>query len=110
MAENVITLQVKSKFHKLYEKFAITLRDTLKLFNTKMSSFFGHRYMVMPIRKCSLEASLPHKATAGSAGYDLFAAESVLIPAGETRTIDTKLQIALPDGFYIKIGNFYKKL
>ncbi len=42
---------------------------------------------------------LPARATPGSAGFDLRAAEDVRIPAGEWRVVRTGIAIALPEGW-----------
>ncbi len=42
---------------------------------------------------------LPAYATAGSAGLDIAAAESVTIPPGGRASVGTGLCVALPDGF-----------
>ncbi|MBR5558870.1 MAG: dUTP diphosphatase [Oscillospiraceae bacterium] len=47
------------------------------------------------VKKLRPEALLPKRATAGSAGYDLFACleEPLAIPAGETRMVPTGIAI-----------------
>lgn len=42
---------------------------------------------------------LPEKATPGSAGFDLRAAEAATIPPGEWRVVPTGLAMAIPDGW-----------
>ena len=42
---------------------------------------------------------LPARATPGSAGFDLRAAEDVPIPPGEWRIVATGLAMAIPDGW-----------
>lgn len=51
----------------------------------------------------SATATLPTKVTQDAAGFDLFASETVRINPRETRTIDTGLGIAIPEGYYGKI-------
>ncbi len=45
------------------------------------------------------DARPPLRAHAGDAGADLFAVESVLIPAGERREVGTGIAIAIPPGY-----------
>jgi len=45
------------------------------------------------------EARLPRRAHPGDAGADLFAVESVTIPAGERRDVGTGLALCIPEGF-----------
>jgi dUTP pyrophosphatase len=42
----------------------------------------------------------PKRATAGSAGYDLFSAEHTSFEPGELRLISTGIAVAIPKGFY----------
>ncbi len=42
---------------------------------------------------------LPARATPGSAGFDLRAAEDLTIPSGEWRVVPTGLALAVPDGW-----------
>lgn len=42
---------------------------------------------------------LPARATPGSAGFDLRAAEDLTIPAGEWRVVPTGIALAIPDGW-----------
>ena len=46
---------------------------------------------------------LPVPASAGAAGFDLAAAESCEIPAGQIRLIPTGLVIQIPDGHFLAI-------
>jgi dUTP pyrophosphatase len=45
-----------------------------------------------------LGASMPIKATVGSAGYDLFAAEDAIVPPGTYVKIDTGVHLNIPRG------------
>lgn len=42
---------------------------------------------------------LPTRATPGSAGFDLRAAQDLTIPAGEWRVVPTGIALAIPDGW-----------
>lgn len=50
---------------------------------------------MLNVKKLRPTALLPRRATAGSAGYDLFACleEALIIPAGETRMVPTGIAI-----------------
>jgi dUTP pyrophosphatase len=45
------------------------------------------------------QAKAPLRARPGDAGADLFAVESVVVPAGQRRDVGTGVAIALPEGF-----------
>ena len=50
-------------------------------------------------------ARLPTRATSGSAGYDLYCAENTLIvPPGTRRPVNTGIAIAIPQGTYARIA------
>ncbi|MCF4152128.1 dUTP diphosphatase [Dethiosulfovibrio sp. F2B] len=51
----------------------------------------------------ALRLPLPGYETSGSAGMDLIAAESVVIPQGKCMTVGTGLRIAVPDGFEAQV-------
>lgn len=49
-------------------------------------------------------ATLPHRATPGSAGYDLFAAEDKVITAQNKQVVKTDVSIAIPSGHYGRVA------
>lgn len=49
-------------------------------------------------------AQLPTKATAQSAGYDLYSAYRYVIPPYGKQLLDTDLRIAVPEGSYGRIA------
>ena len=53
----------------------------------------------MPFRRLRPEAKVPDRAYAGDAGYDLAAAESVVLVPGERAVVRTGIAIAVPDGY-----------
>lgn len=60
--------------------------------------------MIIQYKKLNLFARKPEKNNttdigSGSVGYDLFSAESVFIPAGETRLIKTGIALSIPSGY-----------
>lgn len=60
--------------------------------------------MSFKIKKLSVDAVIPVRATIGSAGLDLSSIESVNIPPGEWRAIGTGLSIAIPNDCYGRIA------
>jgi dUTP pyrophosphatase len=50
------------------------------------------------IKRTHPDAKIPLQANAGDAGMDLYSIEQVEIPSGESRLIQTGLQIELPKG------------
>lgn len=55
------------------------------------------------IRKVKEEAVLPTKAHPSDAGFDIYAAEDVVIVPGSTLMIDTGVAIELPEGYEAQI-------
>ena len=56
------------------------------------------------IKSIHPDAKLPHRATEGAIGYDIYATESVLIPAHSIQPIPTGLTVELPQGTYLRIA------
>ena len=52
----------------------------------------------LPVCKLNPQAQLPTRAHAGDLGFDLYAAQPAVLPAGDWATVGTGLQIALPAG------------
>lgn len=50
-------------------------------------------------------ARLPARGSSCAAGYDLYAVESVVIPAGERRILPTGVHMQIPDGYYGRIAD-----
>ncbi len=61
--------------------------------------------MELKVKKLHTGATLPTRATQGSAGYDLYACldKSVTINPGQTVKIPTGIAIALPDSNYVAL-------
>ena len=55
--------------------------------------------MRVPFRRLRSEARLPAKAYTGDAGYDIAAAERVVLAPGERAVVSTGIAIAIPDGY-----------
>ena len=55
--------------------------------------------MKVKFKRLYPEATIPTKATEGSAAYDLYSVETAYIPAGEMVTIGTGLSLEIPKGW-----------
>ena len=55
--------------------------------------------MRVPFRRLRPEARAPVRAHTGDAGYDLAAAERVVLAPGERAVVSTGVAIAIPDGY-----------
>lgn len=55
--------------------------------------------MLLKIKKLKENAKVPAYAHPGDAGFDLFAVEEVVIPAGERVLVGTGIALEIPDGF-----------
>jgi dUTP pyrophosphatase len=54
--------------------------------------------------RLSEHATVPKRCSNLAAGYDLFSAEDIHIPSGETKLVRTDLEFILPDGCYARIA------
>jgi dUTP pyrophosphatase len=54
----------------------------------------------MNVKKLRKDAILPTKATADSAGFDLYSPDNFLIYPGTTEKINTGLAVEIPHGFF----------
>lgn len=55
------------------------------------------------IKKLSEHATLPIKAHLSDSGFDLYAAEDVIIQPGETIVVKTDIALVLPEGFEAQV-------
>ena len=55
--------------------------------------------MRVPYRKLRAEARVPTRAYTGDAGYDLAAAERVVLAPGQRAVVRTGIAVAVPDGY-----------
>ena len=72
------------------------------LFDNKISNNMG-KYISVKYFAESEYAKEPYQATEGTAGYDLFAAETKNLLPKSTDTISLDLRWAIPSGFYGKV-------
>ena len=55
------------------------------------------------IKKIYEDINLPKRATTGSAGYDFFMPDAVLLKKGETVLVPTGIRVKINDGWVLKI-------
>lgn len=53
----------------------------------------------LKVKRLNPSAHLPEKARAGDLGFDLFAAERVVIPSGEMKAVGTGIAVEFPKGW-----------
>lgn len=63
-----------------------------------------HKQNKMKCYALSEDAIQPRRGSAGAAGYDLYAAETVRIPAGQRRLVSTDIAVECPEGCYARIA------
>ena len=81
-----------AKFHKVsYEQFEGDWKDTFGPIETE------------EIRRIYEGIRLPARATAGSAGYDLYTPVAVIIRPGETIKIPTGIRVEMNDGWVLAV-------
>ena len=56
--------------------------------------------MEINCKKLSCNATIPRRVTTGSAGFDLYASESVQIHSGQTKAVKTDISLVYPEGYY----------
>ncbi len=56
------------------------------------------------VKKLAPQAKLPKRATPNSAGYDLFSAKEMEIPAHGKAVVPTEISIAIPPGCYGRVA------
>ncbi len=59
---------------------------------------------MLKFKLLSEDATLPTRATTGSAGLDLYASEETSISSGSRRVVKTDLSLAVPMGTYARIA------
>ena len=59
---------------------------------------------IVKIKRTNVNAKLPVRSTEGAVGYDLAAAQAIVVPAHGKCLVKTGLVMALPPGCYGKIG------
>ena len=59
---------------------------------------------IVKVKRMNVNAKLPIRGTSRSAGYDLAAAQSAVVPAHGKRLVKTGLEMALPPDCYGRIA------
>lgn len=59
--------------------------------------------MIVKVKRLRADAVIPEYATPGAAGFDLVAAEDVIIEPGEIKLIPTGLAFEIPQGYELQI-------
>ncbi|GMM30941.1 bifunctional dITP/dUTP diphosphatase [Martiniozyma asiatica (nom. inval.)] len=60
--------------------------------------------MSLKVHRLSSAATIPTKGSSQSAGYDLYASESAIIPANGQGLVSTDLSIICPEGTYGRVA------
>jgi len=60
--------------------------------------------MNIQIKKLSDKAKIPSQASKSAAGYDLYAAEEVLVNTIGRKLVKTNISISIPEGYYGRIA------
>ena len=65
---------------------------------------FGDELPMLKVKLLSSDAQLPVRAESGSAGYDLFASEAIVVPTKGRCLVKTDIAIEIPDGTYARVA------
>ncbi|XP_023669928.2 deoxyuridine 5'-triphosphate nucleotidohydrolase, mitochondrial isoform X1 [Paramormyrops kingsleyae] len=90
-----------------FQKCAIATRKNGDIFNPATGSTSGapkHVKPVLKVARLSENATIPTKASAKAAGYDLYSAYDYSIAPMEKAVINTDIQIAVPPGCYGRVA------
>jgi dUTP pyrophosphatase len=66
--------------------------------------FSVDEYLEMEVKRLCSHAILPRRATAGSAGFDLFSSDSATLNPGDLVCVSTGIAIKVPPGTYGRIA------
>ena len=75
----------------------------MRLFFKLKASALVNGTMALNVTKINPLATLPARATAGSAGYDLFSTDSYVVLPGRRVVVSTGITIQLPPGTYGRV-------
>ena len=92
--------------HSQTKSFILPVRYGARVVNVNIWKKNGKRKIcTLRYKLLRSDAKPPVKATEGSAGFDLFAAEACCIPSSEVGLIKTGLALACPNGTYGTISD-----
>lgn len=60
--------------------------------------------MVLRVKRLSENATIPTRASSLAAGYDLYSARDIVIPAEGKQLVETDIAIAVPEGCYGRVA------
>jgi dUTP pyrophosphatase len=86
-----------------FENKALAQGREDQLVHTVLTRLQAARTFVCPIKKLESHATVPSKATPGSAGFDLHALESIVLHSGSVFKVRTGLAVAVPVGYEMQI-------
>ena len=70
----------------------------------RMTAQKKNNNMNIQIKKLSDKAKIPSQASKSAAGYDLYAAEEVLVNTLGRKLVKTNISISIPEGYYGRIA------
>lgn len=70
----------------------------------RMTAQKKNNNMNIQIKKLSDKAKIPSQASKSAAGYDLYAAEEVLVNTIGRKLVKTNISISIPEGYYGRIA------
>jgi dUTP pyrophosphatase len=65
---------------------------------------FINNISTFKVKLHDVSAKMPKKAEPGSAGYDIFSNEHVIVPSGSRKLISTGVSIEVPDYYYVRVA------
>lgn len=74
------------------------------LFSTKYKDKPQYIHTMLKVMRYETDIALPCKGRDGDAGWDLASAESVIIPPGEWKLVDTGVGVTVPMGTYGRVA------
>lgn len=69
----------------------------------RVSPSLSEGFPQLGFKRLSEDATIPTKAHATDSGFDLFAAEDVIIDPGETKVVKTDIAVQLPEGMEAQV-------
>ena len=78
-------------------------KDTLRV-SEQFLFVLKTQWFCAKVKRLSVHATLPYRATAHSAGYDLSSAQDTTIPARGKALVKTDISLNIPEGHYGRVG------
>lgn len=67
-------------------------------------SLFYTKMINVPFKKLHPNAKKPTKGTSGSAGFDIYTIETMIVPAHSQVVFDTGIAMHIPNGIYVRVA------